>query len=314
MPQKRKMEESKIIPSESPQQKSKNNTPLLILIIIIMVASLGYFFYNNNELKEEKAEQQILLNETLLQLDSISNELDKKILTISQLGGEIDTLLIIKEQLETEKKSLLTGQKNQQKLIASLKDKVGGYQELLIAKDSEIEQLKKINEALLSENVELKTETQQLNESLKEVNKNKEQLEEKVAFASRLKLEKLTVYAVSESGKEKADEFRNRNIKNLKISLTIAENKVAPIEGKELLIKITAPDNNVLFDVTRGSGTFIFEGRESFYSAKQEILYDKNSQDVTVFYDKGSEFEKGLHLVEVYTDGYLVGKGQFTVK
>jgi len=294
--------------------KGKDRTALFIGIVVALLGVLIFLYYTNNQLEKEKEQQQQELNKTILQLDSISSQLDNKILTISQLGGEIDTLLKIKEQLETEKHDLISNQKQQRKIMESLRDKVGGYQELLLAKDEEIEQLKKINDELLSENVELKTEKEELNESIQEINKAKEELAEKVAFAARLKVEGLKVFAVNESGKEREGEFRNRHIDKLKITFTVAENKVAPIEGKDLLIRIVAPDGNVLFDVTRGSGSFIFDGREMFYTEKQEILYDKNSQEVVVFYDKGSEYAEGQHQVEVYTDDYLMGKGKFLVK
>ncbi|MEQ8583045.1 MAG: chromosome segregation protein SMC [Marinoscillum sp.] len=294
--------------------KPKDRTALFIGLIVALLGVLVFLYYSNNTLEQEKEAQALELNKTLLQLDSISSQLDSKILTISQLGGEIDTLLKIKQQLETEKKQLLTNQSRQKDLMASLKDRVDGYQELLLAKDVEIEELKKLNDELLTENVELKTEKQQLNESIQEINKAKEELADKVAFASRLKVEGLKVFAVSDGGKEREGEFRSRQVDQLKITFTVADNKVAPIEGKDLLVRIIAPDGNVLFDVTRGSGSFIFEGRELFYSAKQEILYDKNSQLVTVFYKKGSEYVTGSYQVEVYTDDYLMGKGSFLVK
>jgi hypothetical protein len=296
------------------QPKKKDRTALYIGIVVALLGVLIFFYYTNDKLQKEKEQQQVELNETLLKLDSIGSELDSKILTISQLGGEIDTLLIVKKQLESEKKDLLTRQKQQRELVISLKDKVDGYQELLLAKDVEIEQLKKINEELLTENVELKTEKQELNQSIREINKAKEELAEKVAFASRLKVEGLKVFAVNESGKEREGEFRNKHIDKLKITFSVSENKVAPIEGKDILVRIVAPDGNVIFDVTKGSGTFIYEGREMFYSAKQEILYDKSSQKVTVFYDKGSDYDEGQHVIEVYTDDYLMGKGSFLVK
>lgn len=303
------------VPENQPiQPKGKDRTALFIGIVVALLGVLIFFYYSNTKLQEENQKQQEELSQTLLQLDSISSELSNKIMTISELGGEIDTLVKLKEQLETEKKQLLTRQNQQRELVVSLRDRVGGYKELLLAKDDEIKQLKKINEELLSENVELKTEKQELNESIQKINKAKEELAEKVAFASRLKVEGMKVFAVNESGKEREGEFRNRHIDKLKITFSVVENKVAPIEGKDLLVRIVGPDENVLFDVTRGSGSFIFEGREMFYSAKQEILYDKNSQEVTVFYDKGSEYTEGRHQVEVYTDDYLMGKGGFIVK
>ena len=124
----------------------------------------------------------------------------------------------------------------------------------------------------------------------------------------------MKIFAVNSNGKERETEFRNRHIENLRIEFTVNENKVAPIEGKGLLVRVIAPDNNVLFDVTRGSGSFNFDGREMFFTAKKEILYDRSSQMVTLLYNKGSEYELGQHTVEVYTDDYLMGRGNFVVK
>jgi len=296
------------------QSNNKSKTPLLIGIVVLLLAVVAFFYFKYEEEKGLKEAQTIELNKTILDLDSISNQLSDKILTISQLGGEIDTLVAIRKQLEAEKKALLTKEKNQKELIGTLKGKVSGYTQLLLAKDEEIEKLKKLNEELATENTELKTEKIELNQSIKEINKAKEELAEKVAYAARLKVDGLQVFAVNENGKERASEFRNRHIEQLKIAFNIVENKVAPIEGKELLLKITAPDGNTLFDVAKGSGSFTFEGREMFYTVKQEILYDKNKQQVTVFYDKGSDFASGSYIVEVYTDEYKMGKGTFNVK
>jgi len=195
-----------------------------------------------------------------------------------------------------------------------LKDKVDGYQELLILKDAEIEQLKKQNDMLYTENNTLKTEKNQLQDTISNIKQTREKLSEQVAIASQLKVSGMKIVAINESGKEKEVEFRNRNITNIRIDFTVEENKVAPIEGKQLLIRVIGPDNNVLFDVTRGSGSFNFDGREMFYTAKKEILYDRTQQKVSLLYNKGSEYALGKHTVEVYTDSYRMGVGSFVVK
>ena len=300
---------------EIENQESSNNrkTILITIMVLALVSVIAFLIIQKISLERQNQEKEVALNKAFIQLDSISNELDDRILTISQLGGEIDTLLSIKSQLEDEKRQLLDRNERNKQSISSLQDKVEGYQELLLLKDEEIKQLTAINEKLMSENSELKVETQELNQSIRSINKEKEQLQEKVALVSRLKVEGMTVYALKD-GRERPNEFRNRHIDELKIEFTVSENLVAPIEGKELLLRIVAPDGNVLFDVTRGSGTFMFEGREQFFTAKKEILFDRSAQLVTILYDKGSEFAVGQHLVEVYTDQYLMGKGSFDVK
>lgn len=308
--------------SENPQEnlqqyapkKDSNRLPLFIVLGVVLLGLLIFFVFQNQGLKEEVADTQMELNRAVLQLDSIGSELDKKILEIQKLGGDIDTLLLVKAELENEKRQLLATNKANRSVIASLKDKVDGYQELLLIKDEEIKQLKAQNEVLLTENTVLKTEKNQLQDTISTIKQTTQKLSEQVAVASQLQVTGMKVFAVNANGKERETEFRNRHIENLRIEFTIAENKVAPIEGKELLVRVIAPDNNVLFDVTRGSGSFTYEGREMFYTARKEILYDRNSQKVSLLYNKGSEYAIGKHTVEVYTDDYLMGTGSFVVK
>ena len=90
--------------------------------------------------------------------------------------------------------------------------------------------------------------------------------------------------------------------------------KVAPIEGKKILIRIIDENNQVIFDVAKGSGTFIVEGKEEFYTAAQEILFDNTKQKLIFYYEKGSEYAEGNYQVEIFTDGYKMGTTPFTVK
>lgn len=296
-------------------EPKKNRTPIYMVVTFILLVAVVFFYYQNQQLEEEKERQfqEILL--TQAKLDSIGDELDIRIQTILELGGEVDTLEAIKAQLEADKKQLLVDAEYQRGRITKLNNRVDGYKELLVLKDEEIEQLKVLNEQLTEENTTLKVEKNELNQTVQQLEENKRELADKVAVASRLEIEGMEVIAINDKGKErKGGEYRNRHINQLKIQFTVVENEIAPIEGKDLLLRVIAPDGNVLFDVTRGSGSFTYENRELFYTATQEILYDRNSQEVTFLYDKGSDYAIGQHKVEVYTDDYLMGNGSFMVK
>ncbi|NQW26546.1 MAG: chromosome segregation protein SMC [Flammeovirgaceae bacterium] len=300
---------------EEHQHPSETKRNLLIAIVIIaMIGGIIVLYLDYRDSENDKIIQEQELTRAYLELDSISNELDKRILTISKLGGKIDTLISIKDQLEAEKKLFLNTEKIRKLTIRDLKDKVEGYRQLLVIKDEEINQLTIINDKLISENNELKTESQVLNKSLNNIKTEKKDLEEKVTLLSRLKIEKFQVFAIDLKGKERSNEFRNRQIDQLKITFVLGENKVAPITGKKMWIRIVDPNSNVLFDLTKGSGTFMFDGRELFFTEKKEILYDRSQQTVIVYYQKGSEFPLGSYNVEIYTDDYVVGSGTFIVK
>jgi len=281
------------------------------ILLVLALVKIGMDYSTNESLTAENMKQQEELTETYFSLDSVSSELDKKIKTISELGGEIDTLLKVKAQLEKEKEAI---RNNSNREIQQLRSRVEGYRELLVAQDEQIAKLEAINEQLLTENTGLKEEKNQLTASIRDLNQSKNQLEEKVALASQLKIENMVIAAVNSRGKEIVGEFKQRQIESIKITFNIAENKVAPVDGKDVLIRVIAPDGNVLFDVTKGSGSFMFENRDMYFTAKQQILFDNTRQKLSFLYDKGSEYAEGIHKVEVYTDGYLMGAGSFTVK
>lgn len=295
-------------------EKGQNKRIFTVILVLLLLAASGAFVYKyleSSELAKQNQLTQEQLDQAYNDLDSMSNELDTRILKIAQLGGEIDTLLQIKTQLEEEKKAFRKKAYNQ---INDLQGKVNGYKELLLAQDEEIERLKVLNDSLMVENTELKVAANNLNESIKDLNQSKAKLEEKVATASKLKVEKVEILAISSSGKERPSPFKNRHIDHLKIDFEIVENRVAPIEGKGILVKITGPDGNVVFDVAAGSGTFMYEGRESFYTVKKDILFDRNSQALTFLYNKGSDYELGKYVLEVFTDDYKMGEASFIVK
>ncbi len=306
------MEEN--LDQESAPAKSINYKLLLVVIVVLLTAGIAFMVVHQNNLKAEKKAQEIELAQSYDLLDSIGNQLSDKILTISQLGGKIDTLLAIKDKLEQDKKWFRKQLSNQKSEIGDLKDRISGYKQLLLAQDQEIVRLKEINEELQVENTELKQEKNNLKKSIRSLEESKDQLSEKVAIASRLSIEGFKVYAISKKGKKREKEFRNRHLDKLSIEFYVSENEVAPIEGKDIFMRIIGPDGNGIFDVTRGSGTFIFEGREQFYTAKQEILYDKRKQQVLFEYKKPTDYSLGNHLVVIYTDNYVMGKGNFVIK
>jgi len=296
--------------SPAPRKSGKALIYVVAVLAVLLVAALVINFIREGNLKERNAELMVAYS----RLDSIGNEMQEKMVEIEQLGGNIDTLKMIRDSLETEKQGLLEFRDRSYKEINRLKARVEGYRELLVMKDTEIEELKKVNQELVVENTELKTERNELNQSLRAAKQTEEKLTEKVVIASRLEAENIVVAALNQNGKSREDEFRARQIEKLKVDFNIAKNDVAPISGKEILMRIIDDNDNVLFDVARGSGTFVLDGKETFYTAKQEILFDNTEQAVSFLYDKGSEYLPGRYVMELYTDGYLMGSKSFRVK
>ena len=304
---------------ESQEKSDANKTrPLLIIIglLALTILVILFLFYQNNqasnrELQSNKQE----LNETYNKLESISNELDLKIEEIQKLGGDVEELRLIRETLEMEKEQLQNQSNLAQKQYTQIRNRVEGYRELLVKKDKEIGELKRLNEVLYSENTVLKEEQKTLNKTLSAVQLDKQTLAEKVAQASQLEAENIQVIGLNSRGNGKErDRYRNSQLAQLQVKFNIAKNEVAPIEGKDIIIRVVEPDGNVVFDVARGSGTFMHDGKEMYYTAKQNILFDNSGQELSFLYEKGSEYNEGRHMVEIYADDYMIGTASFEVR
>ena len=299
---------------KKPEKKSNKRTLIIAFLAIILIVNGVKWYLDREEKIEMQAFYDTELEDARVRFAAISEELDEKIKEIDSLGGDIEELIMAKETIEAERDQLQRTRRANRRLIIELRDKVDGYEQLLKIKDKEIEQLTELNKELFTQNTGLKEQTNRLNQSITQLNQNKEQLEEKVAVASQLKAENFGIYAISKGGKERKDSFRNRQIKSLRIEFNIPQNKVAPIEGKTILMRIIDENGQVLFDVARGSGTFLYEDKEEFYTESKDILFDNTNQKISYLYDKGSEYKSGQYFVEIYTDGYLMGKESFIIK
>jgi peptidoglycan hydrolase CwlO-like protein len=306
------MEESPV-PPPRPEKSNKNAIIIALLSLVVVIQGVKIYLdsQEKQEISTELTSTEKELETTTNRLTEISAELDSKIEEVKKLGGDVTDLQNAKTEIEAELKrsKRATGQE-----IKALKDKVMGYETLLKNKDEEIEKLKSVNKELLTENTSLKTEKNLQRDSITQLAQSKDELANKVAIASQLKAENVTIVALTDRGKERTSPFKNRQIGQIRIDFNIAENKVAPIEGKKIMIRIVDENGQVLFDVNKGSGTFLFNGKEEFYTASQDVLFDNTKQKMSFLYDKGSEYASGNYRMEVYTDNYLMGAGEFTVK
>ena len=300
-------------PTPAPKKSSKSTIIIAILSVIVLVQSVKIYldYQEKVEVKAELVTTEEDLASTMQRLNDVKLELDQKIEEIAKLGGDVTELEKAKAEVTAE---LKRSNSRNSKAIKELKDRLEGYEQLLKIKDEEIEKLQSLNKELFSENRSLKTKQNVLSDSLNRLNKNKEELATKVAIASQLKAENISLVSVNDKGKEKEPPFRKRQLEKIKVEFTIADNKVAPIEGKKILVRVIDQNGQPIFDTTKGSGTFILNGKEEFYTSAQEILFDNTGQKLSFTYDKGSEYTAGNYLVEIYTDGYLMGTTRFEVR
>lgn len=184
-------------------------------------------------------------------------------------------------------------------------------------KDEEMAKLQDANEELFSEVTGLKTTQNRLSDSINKITSTNQELEQKVALASKLEAQNIQVTIINSRGKEKEDsdeEYKAKRVDKIKVAFKLGKNEVAPKGSKEIMMRLIEPDGSALYNLATGSGTFDYEGKEQFYTAKRDIVFDNTQQQVSFIYSKGAPYKQGKHTIELYSDGYLIGTSSFTLK
>jgi hypothetical protein len=301
-----------------PSQRKDQNKNIIIIVLVLLVIISGIKLYTDYVDRTKKKEEILLLstenNELNQRLDSVTYQLDLRIQEIEKLGGDVQALEAVRDQLIAERNS--TRQRSSTE-IAALNGKITNLNGLIAQKDQEILELRAANQQLFTENQDLKTTQAEIEEEVVQLNMQKQDLQAKVDVASMLKAENITIAAVNSRGRERIEttkDFRNRQIERLKVSFNLADNKVAEKGPRNIYVQVLDGNSQPIFDVAKGSGTFMINGTELFYTVKQDIIFDNSEQELTFYYEKGSDYTSGSHQVKIFVDNYQVGTKTFTVK
>jgi FtsZ-binding cell division protein ZapB len=299
-------------------QKKDQGKNIIIIVLILLVIISGIKLYTDFIDRTKKIEEILLLstenNELNKRLDSVTYQLDLRIEEIEKLGGDISTLQAANSQLVAERNS---SRQRSSAEINTLNAKIKSSTNLIQQKDKEVLELRAMNQQLFSENQDLKTTQAEIEQEVAQLNVEKESLQSKVTIASLLKAENIKITAVNSKGKERAEtskDLKNRYIERIKIDFNIADNKVAGKGPRTIYVQVLAPNSQPIFDVAKGSGTFMLDGNEQFYTVKQDMIFDNSEKELTFYYEKGSDYVSGVHVIKIFSDNYQIGSKSFTVK
>ncbi len=311
--------------TETPE-KDSNRKLLVVGLIIVLLSINGILIYMQQQKTQESEEQkeiikvkstelenQIKVYEALKQdFERQSNELQALGLSNDSLQTRIDAIASDLNQLRSFRNKSFTVADQQR-----FKEQADGLRETLKRKDEEMAKLQDANQELFTEVKGLKTTQNKLSDSISRIATTNKQLEQKVALASKLEAQNILVTIINSRGKEKEDndeEYRAKRVDKIKLTFRLGNNEVAPKESKEILMRLIEPDGAALYNLATGSGTFEFEGKEQFYTAKRDIVFDNSQQQVTFIYSKGTPYKTGNHTIELYSEGYLIGTSSFVLK
>ena len=281
--------------------------------------------------------QETFIKDAKDRLDSISNQLEVRMIQIKKLGGRVNELEAARQQILGDQKAI---SENPEMGQIEIQRKLAYYLRLIGQKDLEIKKLRKENFVLIARNDSLSREAKILQDGLSNVQKalrdssltfgvkqkelsersrilevRNQELSDKVNVAAALRAEGVNVYAISTRGKESgAQNQRAKKLEKIRVIFHLQENSLATKEIKTVYLRIIEPTGVTLSDYSIGSGTFPFKGKDLVYTAKQRIFYENNHQSVEFIYSRPNSYREGRHEIELYAEGFLIGLGSFEVR
>lgn len=282
---------------------------IIIVLAVLLVGSLGYIFKMTSDAKVQQTE-----------IVKITSEKESVMKDLEELKSSYDAAIAENTSMSDE---LIAEREKVVNLIADLKKSKGDAASMRKYKDQyyaletkmkgmmqEIEVLKQQNTVLTNQRdstVVVLGEAQKYNEVL--VGQN-EELAKTVEVASQLTVLNLqtAAYKLRKSGKEiETDKASRADV--LKISFTIAENKVAKSGDKDYYVQVIDSKNNVLGE----KKTETFGDKSLTYSFVTTVKFENKTVNVSQDL-KGSDFAKGTYFVNVFDKGTLVSKSSFSLR
>jgi predicted RNase H-like nuclease (RuvC/YqgF family) len=315
--------------------KTKQNfTTIAIVIIILLLLLNGYQWYSNNTLSKSNEVKQ----SEVIELQKLNAELDQDyqsaVESLEELRGDNQEL----NSLIDAQKAELTTQKNKiNDLIWSKKELDKAKVELKNLNSSvtkymaEIKELKEKNQILTDENFQLATKVDEVSRTNEEIltakaalskekdelSKSNQNLGSKVDMANAIKVNFIEVKGYESNKKGKLSETsRAKNVNVLRVCFITETNMVTSSGQKRFYVRIIKPTGETVAMDDSGSGVLTnkLDNTQVRYTTAGDITYNNEDTNACIDWNVTDAMVKGNYQIELYNNGFPVGKGTFKLK
>jgi len=282
---------------------------IIAVLAILLVGSLIYIFKLTSDAKTlqttivtTKSEKEVVLKDLSDLKATYDDAIAKNTSMSDELIAERDKVVKLITELKSAKGDIAS--------LSKYKTQYKALEEKMKTLMQEVAVLKKDNQVLTTNLDSTKVvleDSKKYNQVLVGQNEDLAKTVEKGSVLTITNL-KTASYKVRSSGKQIETDKASR-IDMLKISFTIAENKIAKSGDKTYYVQVIDAKNNVLGD----KATISFGDTSLTYSFTTSVKYENKTVDVSEQLP-GKDFAKGTYFVNVFDKGELVSKSSFSLR
>lgn len=294
------------------KESKKNRSGLVIALVIAIAILLGaivYLISKNRETADEMSEMVELMNYEKEQLEDEYNNMSLEIEGVSmKINNDSILTLLDKEQKRVQLllEELRSVKATNARRISELKAELASVRKVLVYYVAQVDSLSAVNIQLKEENLIVHQRFQEATEEAKVLAEEKEALTHKVTIASQLDATNISVEVQNERGR-KAKSVRKAAV--IAVNYTIAKNITATPGNKIIYMRITTPDDTVLYK--NASDKFEFEDSEILFSSSKKFEYTGEEMSDTIYYTITETLWEGEYRVDLFVDAHLIGSQTF---
>lgn len=302
------MDQEKI--AEEDKQRKRNALLIVgISLLVLLLAGGGYYLVRQqrtiNDMRELSALDKQMLQD---QFDELNMQYEEFSFEISN-----DSIAKRLEQEQAKVQRLMEELKQVKSTdaaeISRLRRELDTLRKILKSYVIQIDSLNRANQALRTENKAQREEISRVTSQRRQLQEEKSDLSEKVQLAAKLSVSNFRVIGLNNRGR---DTTRIKSMKQLQINFQVDRNVTAEPGMKMIYLRLSMPDG-MLMQQAGQSGSMPFESGQVPYSVSRQIEYSGEPTQVSLYWDIQEYLPEGVYTAEVFSDGYKIGRFNFTL-
>lgn len=293
------------------ENKSKTGVLVGILGLLVVVLIIAIYMLIDTRKNLKTVSEELTEKTEFFRIEKDSLEREIRTIYIQYDSLETDNVEIQKEmKLQQEKiERILAIQADDAYKIKMYKREMGTLRSVLRSYIVQIDSLNMMNQELMAENIQLKNVGRKLETEKLQLEEDKAQLEEIKDMAETLQASGIGLFLLNKRDKETN---RVRAAVKVRTDFIIRENSVTYPGEKTIYLRITRPDEVVL----SSEELVMFETGDQQIpaSALRTVNYENADLPVSIYYTISGELVSGEYIVELYSDGKLIGTSRFLLK
>ncbi len=271
----------------------------IIVLAALLVRSNSQMSEMTQVFTEEKQQLVSDYQDLSVAYDEVHSDNDSLDNLVSQQRARVEQLT---EELKTLKASNARRIKELQGELATLRSVMRSF-------IVQIDSLNATNNVLRQENSEMKGRLASASRENASLQQRNESLSQKVTVAARLEAKSINVQTLNFKDRETN---KLAKIAKIKVAFTITKNVSAEVGERDIFLRLTRPDGQLLFHSK--SDTFRFEDSDINFSARRRVEYGGEDTPTYVIYsvDMG-ELTAGSYEVEIFAGGEVIGRSSFSL-